>query len=208
MGILTHLASQTTDTAANYQVAAQCLQDEALVQEIAAGLGHADNKIVIDCAEVLTEVAKEKPTWVSPYGHLLPAVLDNKNNRARWEAMHCLALIAEYVPDVIRPLIGRLDQIILEDKSVIVRDYAIDAVGNYAQTSPEAALAAYPILERATSVWERRHAKQALNGLAHVVTMVPEKQAPVQQIAEQNLNHAKGTARQAAKKLLRLTEKM
>ena len=204
MEILNQLSSQIGDKSGNYKVAAQCLEDKSLIQEIVGGLGNSDNKIVIDCAEALTEIAKEEPAWIVPYGHLLPKILGNKNNRARWEAMHCLALTAEYIPDVIEPMLDQLMEIIEEDKSVIVRDYAIDAVGNYAKTSAKAAQMAYPILERAARVWEGRHGKQALNGLYNVAKIMPEKKAQMQKIAEENLDHKKGTVRKAAKKLLRL----
>ncbi|MBN1876043.1 MAG: hypothetical protein JXA33_17600 [Anaerolineae bacterium] len=207
MTILKQLSSQSGNRNANREVASQCLENKSLIQEIISGLKSNDNKIVVDCTEVFTEIAKEQPTWIAPYGHLLPEILDNKNNRARWEAMHCLALIAEYTPSVIEPIIHQLIVIIEEDESVIVRDYAIDAVGNYAKTSEKAAQAAYPILERATRIWEGRHAKQALNGLCNVVTILPEKKESIRVIVNENLDHEKGTARKSAKKLLRLIEK-
>ncbi len=207
MKILTQLSSQIGDRSGNHQATAQCLENKSLIQEIVAGLENSDNKIVIDCAEVLTEIAKEEPTWIAPYSHLLPEILGNKNNRARWEAMHALALTAEYVPEVIEPILEQLMEIIEGDKSVIVRDYAIDAVGNYAKTSVEAAQKAYPILERASRVWEGRHGKQALNGLYNAAELMPEKKAQMQKIAGENLEHKKGTVRKAAKRLLRLVEK-
>ena len=208
MEILRQLSSQVGDSNGNYQVASECLKDKLLIQEIVAGLKNNDNKIVIDCIEVLTEIAKEQPTWVVPYGQLLPEILGNKNNRARWEAMHCLALIAEYTPPVIKLMIDQLETIVEEDKSVIVRDYAVDTIGNYAKTSEGAAQTAYPILERAAKVWEGRHAKQALNGLSNVVTVLPEKKEQIREIAEENLDHQKGTVKSSAQKLLRLIEKM
>lgn len=156
---------------------------------------------------MLTEIAKEKPAWVAPYGQLLPEILNNKNSRARWEAMHCLALIAEYTPDTIQPMIARLTEIIENDESVIVRDYVVDAVGNYAKTSEDTARVAYPILEHATHVWEGRHAKQALNGLRKVLAVLPEKRGEIHKIAEENLDHEKGPARATAKKMLRLGER-
>lgn len=208
MDILEQLVSQSGDRRANHTVAAQCLEDQTLIPAIVAGLQSSDNKIAVDCTEVLTEVAKQQPAYVAPYAHLLPAMLDNRNNRARWEAMHCLALIAELTPPVIAPLLDRLLSIIEMDKSVIVRDYAVDTLGNYAKTGVVAAQAAYPILERAAQVWDAKHAKRALNGLFHVAQLVPEKLIPVQTLAEENLSHSKGTVRKVAKQILRELEKM
>jgi hypothetical protein len=199
--LLNQLSSQIGDSSANYEVASRCLEDKTLIEGIIKGLGNNDNKIVIDCAEVLTEIAKEQPMWIAPYGHLLPEILNNKNNRARWEAMHCLALVSEYVPEVIEAFLDQLMEIIEKDKSVIVRDYAIDAVGNYAKTGEAASEKAYPILERSSRVWEGRHAKQALNGLSNVVEVLPGKKGEVQVIAEDNLDHKKGVVRKIAKKL-------
>lgn len=208
MDILTQLSSQANDRSANYKVASLCLEDKTLISKIVEGLGSSNNKIVIDCAEVLTEIAKEKPTWIAPYGPALPTLLNNKNNRARWEAMHCLALIAEHSPNILKPMIAQLTKIIDNDESLIVRDYAIDALGNYARTGKDAAQIAFPILEHAMKVWEGRHAKQALIGLQNILITLPEKKAKIQKIAEENLAHEKGAVRTTAKKLLRLLEKM
>ncbi|MCB8967448.1 MAG: hypothetical protein R3E31_12065 [Chloroflexota bacterium] len=199
--LLNQLSSQTGNSRANYEVAAQCLQDKTLLAGIIEGTVNRDNDIVIDCAEVLTEIAKVQPVWIAPYGHLLPGLLNNKNNRARWEAMHCFALIAEYIPEIIEPMLDKLMEIVEKDKSVIVRDYAVDTVGNYSKTSETAAEKAYPILERSAQVWEGRHAKQALEGLGNVAAILPGKKREVQRIAEENLEHKKGVVRKIAKKL-------
>ena len=95
-----------------------------------------------DCAEVMTEVAKVPPEWVAPYAPLLPELLAHKKTRVRWEAMHALALVAAHIPESVCPLLPRLDGLIHNDESTIVRDHAIDAVANYAQVSPRAAEAA------------------------------------------------------------------
>jgi hypothetical protein len=208
MEIYAKLSSQANDRSGNYKVASLCLKDKSLISKIVDGLGSNDNKIVIDCAEVLTEVAKEKPTWVAPYGESLPVILNNKNNRARWEAMHCLSLIAEQSPNSVRPIIPQLVKFIENDESLIVRDYAIETIGNYAKTSKDAAQIAFPILVHAITIWERRHAKQVLNGLQNVLELLPENRVKIKEIAEEDLAHEKGAVRTIAKKLIRLIEKM
>ncbi len=208
MDIYEKLSSQANDRSGNHNVASLCLKDQSHISKIVDGLKSNDNKIVIDCVEVLTEVAKEQPTWVAPYGQSLPKLLNNKNNRARWETMHCISLIAEHTPNIVKPMLAQLKKIIDRDESIIVRDYAIDIVGNYAKTGKDAAQIAFPILEHATMVWEQRHAKQAIEGLQNVLVVLPEKKAKIQKIAKENLAHEKGAVRTTAKRLIRLIEKM
>ncbi len=81
MDIYEKLSSQVNGRSGNHNVASLCLKDQSLISKIFDGLESNDNKIVIDCVEVLTEVAKEQPTWVAPYGQSLPKLLNNKNNR-------------------------------------------------------------------------------------------------------------------------------
>lgn len=208
MDILEQLSSQLNDRKGNINVAAMCLKEEKLLLDISKGLNSENNKIVIDCAEVLTEVAKERPIIVSPYANLLPQILTNKNNRARWEAMHCIALITENAPGIIPQILPKIQEIITTDKSVIVRDYAIDTLGNFAKTGEDAARKAYPLLKNAVKIWDGRHAKHALNGLINVLESLNETKAEIAKIAKLNMEHPKGPARKSANKLLKIINKM
>jgi len=87
--------------------------------------------------------------------------------------MHALANIAGVAPRAVKPLLKQLRQKIQSDPSVIVRDHAIKALGNYAKTGRPAAQAAYPILIEALTVWKGKHAALALQGLANVMTALP-----------------------------------
>jgi len=205
MSILNQLSSQVGDRteASNRSVAAQCLLDPALLDEIAKGLKSGDGALVGDCAEVMTKVAEEHPEWVAPYAPLLPELLSHKKTRVRWEAMHALALVAAHTPEIIGPLLPTLDGLIHNDGSTIVRDHAIDAVGNYAQVSPHAAEAAYPILRQALGVWESKHAGHALNGLINVAEIVPRLSVEVRASAEPYREHRKGVVRKAARRLMK-----
>lgn len=207
MELLGGLSSQCGDNSGNRQVAEQCLNNPSLIPEIIQGLEQKDNKIVVDCTEVLTEIALQQPELVAPYGHHLPHLLANKNNRARWEAMHGLALVAGSRPDVIGPMIEQLLEIIEQDKSVILRDYAIDAVGGYAGTGPEAAEKAFPALERSLGVWEGRHARHALDGLGNVVKNIPGEKDTIREIASGYLDSSSGAIKKSAKVLMRLAER-
>ncbi|MBI9044989.1 MAG: hypothetical protein JEZ06_10915 [Anaerolineaceae bacterium] len=207
MKLIDQLSSEIKDKNGNYNVAALCLENKTLLAEIAEGLMDEHNKIVIDCAEVFTEVAKDNPEWVIPYADQLPQILNNKNNRARWEAMHCLALIASHTPQTIQPILDQLVEIIDKDKSVIVRDYAIDTIGNFAKTSIEAAQSSYPLLADSLLVWEGRHAKQVISGFINIAELLPEKKEKMRATAQEYLSHKKGVIRKLAKKLLQKTEK-
>jgi hypothetical protein len=205
MNLLAGLSSQTGDRRGNYTVAALCVKDPSLIPQIVAGLDQTDNKIVIDCAEVLTEIAKVNPALVAPFGKHVPKILANKNNRARWEGMHSLAYIANLVPDVVQPLLGDLDEAIRTNDSIIVRDYAIDVIGNYAQSSMGAARLAMPLLEGSLKVWDGRHAGHALTGLTYVAQLLPETRSHLSEIAQEYMNHPSGVIQKAARKLLKIT---
>ena len=175
MSILGQLSSQVGDRTekSNREVVALCFEQPALLLEIAGGLNSEEAALVGDCAEVLTEVAKVHPDWVTPHAETLSALLTHKKPaRVRWEAMHALALVAHLVPAVMAGLLQRLAEIIRNDTSVIVRDHAVDALGSYARTGEEAALAAYPLLVEALTLWDGKQAAHALEGLENVGSAV------------------------------------
>lgn len=135
MTILSQLSSQTGDKteASNRQVASQCLLQPELLQEFEKGLTSDDTALVGDCAEVFTMVAEQKPELITSFAPSLIQLLDHKTTRARWESMHAISLIASSIPDQLSPVIPQLSSMIQNDKSTIVRDYAIDCLGNYAR---------------------------------------------------------------------------
>ncbi|MDE3090519.1 MAG: hypothetical protein KGJ80_14150, partial [Chloroflexota bacterium] len=159
MSILDKLSSQRGDRteASNKRVALQVLKEPALLAEIKRGLLSPDAKLAGDCAEVMTLVAAKKPDAVA-----LIARLDHKDTRVRWEAMHGLATIAARVPEKIAPLVRKLGEKIALDQSVIVRDYAILALGEYGSTSPAAAQRVWQHLREVLVLWEGKHASKAL----------------------------------------------
>ncbi len=208
MNIVTQLSSQIGDRteAANRRVAEQCLADPTLLADIADGLLSRDDKLQGDCAEVLTKTAAAKPELVVPYVMNLVRLLSHKTTRVRWEAMHALALIAEFVPDIVESRLAQLANMIQTDKSTIVRDHAVDAVGNYAKTGRQAAEKAFPILNGALRAWGGKHAARALNGLGIVAEVLPDYRNEVYGIAGQYLGHKRGVVAKAAKSLLKRLE--
>ncbi|MDX9954562.1 MAG: hypothetical protein RBT75_10725 [Anaerolineae bacterium] len=208
MSILVKLSSQVGDRSegANRQVVVQCLEDPNLLDAIVAGLRSQEAALVGDCAEVLTQVAEQHPDWVAPHAAALAPLLNHKATRVRWEATHALALVALPAPAVIADLLPELAEKIRTDSSVIVRDYATDAIANYAATGKPAAERAYPLLKEALTAWEGKHAGHALRGLCNVATMAPALVDELRVIAADYSLAGKAVVRKVAKELLKTIE--
>lgn len=204
MSILQQLSSQVGDRSeeSNRAVVLQCLDDPALLQEIVDGLNSDDGKLVGDCAEVLTMVAEKRRDWIVPFGMELTKLLSHPKTRVRWEAMHALSSVATISPETIAPVLVEISIMIANDKSTIVRDYAVETVKNYAMTGHEAAEVSFPILKESLAVWGGKHAARGLQGLRSVVFFFPETKSEIMNIAEKYLDHKKGVVRKAAKFLL------
>jgi hypothetical protein len=205
MDLLSQLSSQCGDRTAEADkaVAAKCLAEPRLLADIAAGLTSPDANLLADCAEVMTEVALEKPQLVAPYAAALVPLLPHKTTRVRWEATHALALIAHLRPDVIAGILPILARAIEDDKSIIVRDYSVDAVGNYAQTGSVKMRQVYPILKRSTQVWAGRHVGHALMGLKHVAANTPELRGEIVALAQKYVEDKRGVVRKTANRLVK-----
>lgn len=205
MSVIDQLSSQTGDrtSESNRLVADQCQQNPSLLDEIRAGLGEKDVKLLGDCAEVMTMVAEKRPEIVAPYAEALVPLMEHKQARVRWESVHALALVAHLAPQVIAPLLPRFRQNLHEDESVIVRETSAVAVGNYAQVGPDAAQAAYPILIETLDVFGGRHAHYALNGLLNVAQAAPDLRDAILDIAQAYVDHPRGMIKKAARKLVK-----
>jgi hypothetical protein len=205
MSVINQLSSQVGDRseAANQAVVAQCLQNPALLSDIKDGLTSENADLQGDCAEVMTMVAEYKPELVIPFCVELFSLLYHEKTRVRWEAMHAVSLLAGYIPQTIENNLDLLSNLIHADGSTIVRDYAVDAVGNYAGLGAKEAASAYPILKEALFVWESKHAKQALHGLKAVAIHLSEKRAEIRALAEEFKDHRKGVVRKAAQGILK-----
>ncbi len=206
--LVEQLSARTGDRteASNLKVVEQCLADPQRVTEIAEGLRDKDAAVVGDCAEVLTKIAETHPGLVAPYASALTLSLTHKKTRVRWEAMHALAYIAEIATNDIAALLPQLRRIVQEDVSIIVRDYAIDTLGNYAKASESAAREAYPVLREALTAWDSRHAGHALSGLANVATRIPELRMEIRDCGLNYSDDKRAVVRQKAKTLLKITD--
>ncbi|HEY51944.1 MAG TPA: hypothetical protein G4N94_00625 [Caldilineae bacterium] len=203
MSVLQRLSSAVGDRseASNKAVASEALDHPELLEEVAVGLDWRDPKLVGDCAEVFTEVAEVNPALVTPYVDDLIPLLDHKTTRVRWETTHALALVAALVPDQIVAIILNLLAKIERDKSTIVRDYAVVALGEYGGSSPERAREMFPHLEWALWQWESKHAKLVLEAMSKLVAVEPALEPALRQTAAECLDHRRANVRKLAKKL-------
>jgi len=208
MSMLNQLSSQVGDRteASNLKVVAQCLEDPNLLAKIAVGLTERDAALVGDCAEIMTKAAEVHPEWVVPYAEALSMLLIHKNTRVRWEATHALALVATSTPTTIAPLLPILMDKIRTDASVIVRDYATDAIANYASTGKTAAECAYPLLKETLTLWSGKQAGHALQGMTHIARVLPSKLAELSAIADEYLHSERAVVRKAAKGLRKVID--
>ena len=204
MSILERLSSVAGDPseASNKAVAREALERPEILDEVAAGLEWDDRKLVGDCAEVFTEVAKENPALVAPYADRIAPLISHKDTRVRWESTHALALAASLVPEQIAPLVPDLVAKTERDKSVIVRDCAVLALGEYGRSGPEAAREVFPHLLRALEIWEGKHAKLVLEAMSKLMEVEPELEVEVRAAAQGCLDHHRANVRRLAQKLV------
>lgn len=203
MDLLSLLYSTSGDKQGNYKVAEMCTQEPMYIMQIVAGMQEKDPKIVGDCAEVLTEIAKTAPEIVTPHALSIPPLFKHRNGRARWESLHCLGLIADRVPGLVVSLLPDLLEIIRNSDSVIMRDYAIDAVAGLASVSPDTAGLALPVLREGLTVWEGRHAGHALAGIRNAEENLPELADELRTTAEGLKTHSNSSVQKLARQILK-----
>lgn len=208
MSILAELSSSIGERTedANRAAAEKVRNNLQLLDDIAQGLTSSDANLVGDCAEVITLIAEDHPGAVVPYLSYIPDLLKSKKTRVRWEAMHTVLFVARQVPAQIEAWLPLLTDAIDKDTSVIVRDYAVRAIGEYAATGKEAAHKAFPHLLKAVSAWDGKQAHHALNGLQYVVALDPSLGSKVCEAAVPYTSHKKAVVRKAANALLKMME--
>jgi hypothetical protein len=208
MSILDELATPQGQNGgeANRQVAVKCAEVPKRLDEIAQGLGGRNLKIVGDCCEVFTETAKLDPALVAPYQAALWAMTGHKNGRVQWESMHAIALTAGVAPHFVGERLDDLMRVIENAPGVIVRGYAIEAIGCYGGSGPDAARRALPNLKRAAELWEGRHAGAVLNALSAILPSAPEIRQDAIDLASIHLD-APGSLGKSARKLMKLVGK-
>lgn len=207
MNILDHLSSRTGDrtSQSNHKVAAQCIENPALLAFIANALQSSDVLLVGDGTEVLTVVAESRPELIVTYIQQLIPLLSHRTTRVRWEAAHALSYVAPLAPREIQQLLPRLKEIISKDHSLIVKDYTIDILGNFAKLGQQEAKIVYPLLKMALSISEGRHAVHALHGFQNILAANPRYSRHIRPVAERFVRDKRVVVRTAAKSLLQAT---
>lgn len=205
MNIIEQLSSKTGDKTetSNIKAAIRCLENPELLSVISETLAGKDDKLVSDCAEVMTKVAEEKPALVVPYVSNLVKLLGHKHAKARWEAVHALSCVAAYAKEEIGQILPLIREVIHTDKSTIARDYAVDIAANYTKCGKEEAQLALPILKEALYLWEGKHAGHALEGLVNTAELLPDHRDELLQIGVDFGSSNRGVVAKAAKRLLK-----
>lgn len=99
-------------------------KDKAGVKELISGLAHKTKAIRYDCIKTLYEIAEQEPKLLSPHTDIILGLLDDKDNRMQWGAMHALSAMLNEVPEFLFQALDKL--IAAADKgSVITRDHLV-----------------------------------------------------------------------------------
>jgi hypothetical protein len=147
------------------------------------------------------------PEFVVSYADNIAPLLSSKDSKIRWEAAHTLSYIADKIPDMIVVILPALQSLIEKDHSVIVRDYAMDTVANYAKVSADASRKSYEILKFALELWGEKHAKQAFKGFNYVLDNCHDCKAEINMLVQPYLGATKKIVAAEAKKIIKRTEK-
>lgn len=209
MEILNQLSSRKGDNTeqSNKLVAEQCIQNPELLKDIIKGFSEKDKKLQSDCIEVFTMVSETHPDIIVPFAENILPLLASKENKTRWEAVHTLSYIAGKIPGIIFSVLPELQELIEKDKSIIVRDYTIDTVANYAGTGKDSSEKSFGILKSALELWGERHAKQVFRGFYNILEHQPSYQSEIKRLTEPYLDAGKKVVAAEAKKLMKKIEK-
>lgn len=209
MSLLNRLSSLSGDRTeqSNREVAALCVDNPALLEEIAAGLVSGDAALAGDCAEVLTMTGERLPEAIVPYADRLATLLGHGTPRVRWEAMHALAWVAPYKSGLIVKLLPELDRILREDRSTIVRDYAIECLGRAVDGNEQTAAAVWPVLRQAIGGWGGKHLARLLTAMTAVAAASPELAVELLPYGHEHADHPRSSVRKEARRLVKTIER-
>ena len=209
MEILNQLSSKQGDKTekSNRIVAEQCIKKPDLLIDIASGFLSADKKLQADCIEVFTMVSENHPDLIVPLADKILPLLNNKETKTRWEAVHTLSFIAVKIPEIIFSILPDLQELIEKDKSTIVRDYTIDTVANFARFDKNSSEKAFGILKMALDLWGEKHAKQVFKGLSNILDNQPSYKTEISKIVKPYLDAKKNVVIKEAKKIIKRIEK-
>jgi len=208
--VLGNLSSQIGQRSeqGNRRMAAFILENPESLTEIMEGLIQKKADLLGDCAEVCTMIAEQNPELVAPLAENLLPLLHHKSTRVRWESIHALALVTTFAPELIQNAIPLLETMFRNDKSTIVRDYAIIAAGNLGSVGAAQARASYPLLNLALTLHGTKFAKHGLDGFSKSAKHLKDDYDELMEIAELYLQHTKPSIQQAAKNLKKVLQEL
>jgi hypothetical protein len=102
---------------------------------------------------------------------------------------------------------GDLERMLREDKSTIVKDYAILALGRAASADAAAAEAAFPLLTTVVAELGDKFASKALDAMTLAAETAPELASQALMYGYDYRDHDKASVKKAARALLRRLEK-
>jgi len=204
MSIVDQLASRQGVLGAepNKAVARRCLDDPRLLAELRPHLQSKDRRLQGDVAEVFTEVARLRPDLVVPYADDLLALLITRNNRALWEMLAGLAIIAGQVADKVYAYRERLLPL-AKTSSVIVVDGAIRTLAQVAAANSTYAQAIVPELLTLLHTCIPRDLPRYGEYIQPAVLAHPELRAEMQAILESRLSEGNASAQARVRRLLK-----
>ena len=191
----------------NRIVAGKCIENPDLLKDIATGFLSSDKKLQSDCIEVFTMVSENHPDLIAPLADKILPLLNNKETKTRWEAVHTLSFIAVKIPEIIFSILPDLQELIEKDKSTIVRDYTIDTVANFARFDKNSSEKAFGILKTALDLWDEKHAKQVFKGFSNILDNQPLYKTEISKIVKPYLDAKKNVVVNEAKKIIKRIEK-
>jgi hypothetical protein len=209
MEILNQLSSKQGDKTekSNRIVAEKCIDIPGLLKDIVTGFLSADKKLQSDCIEVFTMISENHSDLIVPFADKILPLLNNKETKTRWEALHTLSFIADKIPEIIFSILPDLLELIEKDKSTIVRDYTIDTVANFARYDKNSSEKAFGILKSALELWDEKHAKQVFKGFSKILDNQPSYKTEISKIVKPYLDSKKNVVVNEAKKIIKRIEK-
>jgi hypothetical protein len=128
MSVISKLATTLAikDDAPNQQLAEEITAkaETGAVKELVSLLSHKDKGIQSDCIKTLYEIGIRKPGLIAPYIKVFLDLLQGKNNRLQWGAMHALAAITSEKPVEVYNALPQIAAA-AEQGSVITRDHYV-----------------------------------------------------------------------------------
>lgn len=129
MSVLDKLATSLNrrDEVPNQILAKQIVakNDKKAVLELVTNLHNKNKNIQADCIKTLYEIGEIKAELIAGYAKEFLVLLESKNNRMQWGAMHALKVITDVNPESVYSVLGKIISA-AEKGSVITKDHYVN----------------------------------------------------------------------------------